>query len=89
MNRATQNDASSSGGNYSYTFLLPVTFQLQLTFPEAEVDASDADNPEIRSEALEVLKQELLEVLGQNYVISELDIADDGLAALFLGKNED
>lgn len=89
MNHATQNDASSSGGSNSYTFSLPVTFQLQFTFPEAEVDASVADDPEIRSEALEALTQELLEVLGQNYVISELDIADDGLAALFLGKNED
>jgi hypothetical protein len=70
-----------------FTFALPVHFRLQFTFRECEVEAPDDDEPEITSEALRALEQELEEFISKNYVIDSLEIFDDALDAVFLGRD--
>jgi len=66
---------------------LPVHFRLQFAFRECEVEAPDDDEPEITSDALRALEQELEEFISKKYVIDSLEVFDDALDAVFLGRD--
>jgi hypothetical protein len=70
-----------------FTFMLPVYFQFQFTFRERDVESPDDDEPEIKSTAIRALEKELEEYIFNDYAISKLEIVDDGLDAVFLGRD--
>lgn len=63
-----------------YTYNLLVTFRMQFTFTDDEVEPSEEGGPEDRDpsqRALENLEKELHEQLRQNYTVDDMEVSGD------------
>ncbi|MCX7421556.1 MAG: hypothetical protein NT013_18695 [Planctomycetia bacterium] len=74
-----------------YTFLIPMTFEMQFTFPSKDVVLAtfpDKGLPEYcpSDAALEELRAEIEECLGQNYAVDNVQIPS--LLVTFLGSDD-
>ena len=70
-----------------YTFVVTVSFRMQMTFTEKEVhldSGGDERDFEPTEDALRALERELAGVLGQNYAVSDMEADADSDSLLGL-----
>ncbi len=88
MEKKRASTAFIKSGEY-FTYNVSVSFELQHTFHESEVQPAaegDEHDREPTERSLSKLKSELEEYLSNNYTISDLDVSADFES--FLGKIE-